>query len=118
MENREQTKEKSYEFTEDELRRILFAAEDVFRAIDSCHLRRENRERVDALQSKFHQAITEITKNKQTKTNKIEKEIDNGQRQCDNGQSSDNSRKFIRASICLPCERENGASIRVEIDAR
>lgn len=118
MENSEQTQEKSYEFTEDELRRILFAAEDVFAAIDKCHLRRENRKRVDALQSKFRQTIIEITKNKQTKTTKIEKEIENGKRQCDNGQCSDNSRKCVRASICVPCERKNGATIRVEIDAR
>lgn len=116
MENSEQTQEKSYEFTEDELRRILFAAEGVFRAIDSCHLRRENRERVDALQSKFRQTIIEITKNKQT--TKTEKEIENGKRQCDNGQCSDNSRQCVRASICVPCERKNGATIRVEIDAR
>ena len=116
MENTAITKEKSYEFTEDELRRILFAAEDVFRAIDSCHLRRENRERVDALQSKFRQTIIEITKNKQT--NKIEKDKDNGQRQCDNGQSSDNSRQCICTSVCVPCECENGASIRVEINTR
>lgn len=118
MDNGEQTQEKSYEFTEDELRKILFAAEDVFRAIDSCHLRRENRERVDALQSKFHQTIIEITKNKQTTKTKIEKEIENGKRQCDNGKCSDNSRQCVRASICLSRECENGASIRVEIDAR
>lgn len=44
MENSEQTQEKSYEFTEDELRRILFAAEDVFAAIDNatCGAKTEN----------------------------------------------------------------------------
>ena len=113
MENEVQETEKYYEFSNSEFNQIAYAANDVFMAMDKCHLRRANRERIDALQRKFTQVLIALGE-KNKKIRKVKNQNGNG----NENEKSDDTREQFRKGICVSCECKNGASIRVEIDAR